>query len=500
MLTFTYTAGLGLQGQPPENNNWLRNAGGSPLHHRALRGSNEYIPITSSEASPGGLGACPQLVTLTAHAGSRSRPDIYSLHGTIFILIQQAEEVTGMKVVVEGCCHGQLNSIYDEISRRYGSVDLVLICGDFQAMRNEQDLNCMACPPKYRAMGDFRQYHTGERKAPYLTIVIGGNHESSCYMQELFYGGWLAPNIYYLGAAGVVQFRGLRVGGLSGIYNPHSFDKPHYERVPYDRNAERSVFHVRRTEVQRLALIRERMDVMMSHDWPAGIDQYGNLNWLLKAKPFFKADIEKGMLGSPPAMELLKTIKPAYWFSAHLHVRYPALYTHDAKAKINEDEIELDLDDGNPDEITLDENPDQIDLDLEAEVDETPPTPTGYPRTSFLALDKCLPRRKFLELINIDVDQPDQPLSYDPEWLAILRATHKTNTDLFNQIDIELKWINSNISDLKIPDNFKQLTKPLNELAEETNIPPSQLRTYQPQMQNNNQTDAFCNLIEIKTD
>lgn len=403
-----------------------------------------------------------------------------------------------MKVVVEGCCHGQLNDIYGEIDRRYGSVDLVLICGDFQAMRNEQDLNCMACPPKYRAMGDFVQYYTGERTAPYLTILIGGNHEASCYMQELFYGGWLAPNIYYLGAAGVVKFRGLRIGGLSGIYKPHSFDKPHYERVPYDRNAERSVFHIRRTDVQKLALIRERMDVMLSHDWPAGIDQHGDLNWLLKVKPFFKSDIERGILGSPPAMELLKTIKPAYWFSAHLHVRYPALYTHDTKAKVNDHEIELDLEDdysNNPDE-----NPDEIDLDLEAEVDETPPNPTGYPRTSFLALDKCLPNRRFVELINIDVAETDESLSYDPEWLAILRATHKTNTDLFNQIDIERKWINANIPVLTIPNNFKQLTKPLNELAEEVNIPHSQLRTYQPQMQSNNQTEAFCSLIGIKTD
>lgn len=408
-----------------------------------------------------------------------------------------------MKVVVEGCCHGQLNNIYDAIARRYQSVDLVLLCGDFQAMRNEQDLNCMACPPKYRAMGDFIQYYTGERKAPFLTIVIGGNHESSCYMQELFYGGWLAPNIYYLGAAGVVKYKGLRIGGLSGIYKPHSFDKPHYERVPYDRNAEKSVFHIRRKDVQKLSLLRERMDVMLSHDWPAGIDQYGDVSWLLASKPFFRGDIEKGMLGSPPAMELLKAIKPAYWFSAHLHVRYPALYTHDTQAKLNNDEIELDMDDGNPDEIDLDldQNPDEIDLDLD--VDETPPTATGYPRTSFLALDKCLPKRKFIELINIGVDETDQPLSYDPEWLAILRATQETSkkpTELFNQIDVERKWVDSNVSDLSIPKNFKQLTKPLTQLAEEVNIPPSQLITYQPQMQVNNQTEAFCNLIGIEND
>lgn len=43
------------------------------------------------------------------------------------------------------------------------------------------------------------RYYTGEKKAPLLTIVIGGNHEASNHMQELPYGGWLASNIYYLG-------------------------------------------------------------------------------------------------------------------------------------------------------------------------------------------------------------------------------------------------------------------------------------------------------------
>lgn len=45
----------------------------------------------------------------------------------------------------------------------------------------------------------FVRYYSGEKKAPMLTIIIGGNHEASNYMQELPYGGWVAPNIYYLG-------------------------------------------------------------------------------------------------------------------------------------------------------------------------------------------------------------------------------------------------------------------------------------------------------------
>lgn len=34
--------------------------------------------------------------------------------------------------------------------------------------------------------------------------------------QELYYGGWVAPNIYYTGHSGVINFAGLRIAGLSG--------------------------------------------------------------------------------------------------------------------------------------------------------------------------------------------------------------------------------------------------------------------------------------------
>jgi hypothetical protein len=38
-----------------------------------------------------------------------------------------------------------------------------------------------------------------------------------------YYGGWAAPNIYFLGFAGVVKFGNIRIGGLSGIYNSRDY-------------------------------------------------------------------------------------------------------------------------------------------------------------------------------------------------------------------------------------------------------------------------------------
>lgn len=55
--------------------------------------------------------------------------------------------------------------------------------------------------------------------------AVGGNHEASNHLWELYYGGWAAPRIFYLGHAGVVTFGGIRIGGLSGIYNANHYRK-----------------------------------------------------------------------------------------------------------------------------------------------------------------------------------------------------------------------------------------------------------------------------------
>lgn len=67
-----------------------------------------------------------------------------------------------MYVAVEGCGHGELDAIYDAVRRietaKSIRISLLIICGDFQAVRNENDLQCMAVPQKYYAMGTFYKF------------------------------------------------------------------------------------------------------------------------------------------------------------------------------------------------------------------------------------------------------------------------------------------------------------------------------------------------------
>ena len=111
-----------------------------------------------------------------------------------------------LSIAIEGCCHGELDNIYRRLKdheRDTGrKLDLLICCGDFQSLRNAADFHSSSIPPKYRSLGTFPQYYSGEKTAPILTLFIGGNHEASQPLRELHYGGWVAPNIYYLGAAG----------------------------------------------------------------------------------------------------------------------------------------------------------------------------------------------------------------------------------------------------------------------------------------------------------
>ncbi|CAM9338853.1 unnamed protein product, partial [Phaeothamnion confervicola] len=320
-----------------------------------------------------------------------------------------------LRIAVEGCCHGELDNIYASIGRleviNGVKVDLLICCGDFEALRNEGDLAAMAVPDKYKVMGTFHKYYSGEMAAPIPTLFIGGNHEASNYLQELYLGGWAAPNIYFLGWAGVVTFGGVRIAGLSGIYASRDYRQGHHERPPYTASTMRSVYHVREFEVAQLSQLTGRVDVCLSHDWPRGIVRFGNKEGLLRRKSFFRAEarggVESNTLGSPPAESLLHKLRPTYWFAAHLHCKFAAVVPHTGSgappgAGSNNGSASKSGSDGGG--------------DGQAEV------------TRFLSLDKCLPNRDFLQLVEIvrPASEPDGPprFAYDPEWLAIVRATH----------------------------------------------------------------------------
>lgn len=390
-----------------------------------------------------------------------------------------------MKIAVVGCAHGEIERIYETLesieNENESKVDLLLCCGDFQTARNQNDLESMARSKDYHDMQTFFKYYNGDKTAPVLTIFVGGNHEASNYLQELPFGGWVAPNIYYLGYAGCVNVNGLRIGGISGkrckmfhnavvlnkilisgIYKRYSYHRGHYEFPPYTKKTLRSVYHVREFEVFKLLQLSSKIDIFLSHDWPQNIDKYGDnvtADGLSEMKPHFQEDILNNCLGSPANKKILDHLKPSYWFAGHLHCRFSAVVPH-SKAS----------------------------------------------NTKFLALDKAVNdsyERKFLEILDIDVEREESALSYDLEWLTILYLTQHLNTGKkkegfmpreserqrwnFTPTDEEKEIVLSKFdNNLEIPMNFCRTTK------SEDNASKNDSVKFNPQ------TGKFCSTLDIE--
>lgn len=480
----------------------------------------------------------------------------------------------GLRIAVEGCGHGILNDIYASVAKAcklkgWPGVDVLIIGGDFQAVRNASDLKAVSMPAKYYAMHDFHEYYSCARKAPYLTIFIGGNHEASNYLWELYYGGWAAPNIYYMGAANVVRLGPLRIAGLSGIWKGYNYKKPHYERLPYNSDDIRSIYHVRELDVRKLLQIRSQVDIGLSHDWPRGIEWKGNYNQLFKWKPDFEQEAKDGTLGSTAARIVMERLRPAYWFSAHMHAKFSAIWEHAdtrngpnhtineaSDASMKNGEIELDLEDDGP--APAPKNDAEIDLDMDDE-DATPlpvqassgnaepssnpdaseipddvrqllPESFARPKaemiptlpfpeditnqtTQFLALDKCLPKRSFLQLLSIIPHNPVEVhrplrLQYDQEWLAITRVfanelevgdpsaqvpADKGDAAYRPLIEEEMQWVEDNVigpGKMTIPDDFEQ-TAPVYQAELGIHVKDW------PKEYSNPHTQRFCDLLQI---
>ncbi len=67
---------------------------------------------------------------------------------------QQKQQQRSVNIAVQGCAHGDLDSIYQEIVRVQTTsgkqVDLLIISGDFESMRDILDLQSLAAPEKYK--------------------------------------------------------------------------------------------------------------------------------------------------------------------------------------------------------------------------------------------------------------------------------------------------------------------------------------------------------------
>lgn len=184
----------------------------------------------------------------------------------------------------------------------------------------------------------------------------------------------------------------------------------------------RSIYHTREIEIHRMQhLMRSPhptpIDVFISHDWPAGIWNYGDLSSLLRTKPYFRKDIENNEMGSPPLQQLLHELQPRFWFAGHMHVIFPAVVPHNNSSEVEESS-------------TASKSTEQ--REYSDEISFKPPSRAGGVRvTRFLAVDKVIPSREYMKFLQLEVSPDtimpyfDEELHFDAEWFAIMTKSHE---------------------------------------------------------------------------
>ncbi|MBW3004535.1 metallophosphoesterase [Candidatus Woesearchaeota archaeon] len=207
-----------------------------------------------------------------------------------------------------GDIHGRQDMMYETAlqweQENQAQIDGVLQVGDFNTARTKEDLRHHYAPPKYQCVGDFPQYFAGLKQAPFLTIFIGGNHEAWGFLQQHNDGGFVAPNIYYLGRAGQIDVKGVKVSGLTGVFKTDKFKTPLETEPCYDWK------YYRAEDIKKLE--GKDTDILLFHDW---------------IKPVSGIEIsreqhvpQRVMKGNPtPARNLVSTLKPKHVFMGHLH-------------------------------------------------------------------------------------------------------------------------------------------------------------------------------------
>ncbi|EDR00833.1 uncharacterized protein LACBIDRAFT_312833 [Laccaria bicolor S238N-H82] len=141
-------------------------------------------------------------------------------------------------------------------------------------------------------LDELSRYHSGQKEASVLTI---------CWLEprgvELFlgyHGGWLTPDIYFLGHVGRVQVKGIGLQGCRGYIKQVIIDL-----------CTTNASHTTNAPCEAYTILGNTMR---------------NLKALFKLRPGFRASVDADTLGSSPLMTLCDV--------GHMHVMFEAEVKH----------------------------------------------------------------------------------------------------------------------------------------------------------------------------
>src|SRR5882672_7746421 len=108
----------------------------------------------------------------------------------------------------------------------------------------------------------------GNFAVPFPTLVIMGNHEDPAAIRSWQADPERIVDLTLLPDGGVVDFLGVKIGGIHGNYSPVSYANP--ERVALHRsakgNSHKIAMHIYRPSVEKLLEYDGPMDMLITHD------------------------------------------------------------------------------------------------------------------------------------------------------------------------------------------------------------------------------------------
>ena len=185
-------------------------------------------------------------------------------------------------------------------------VELAIAVGDLETfVESEAPLRKRT---KRAGAAEFGPFARGERQLPCPLVFVGGNNEDFASLHAMPDGGPLSPQVRYLGRAGEAELAGTRIGFLSGIFAPTSFERP--VEPPTNLDLARRAGHFRAQEVARV-LALGHVELLLLHDWPRGISGRTRDG----PPPFW---------GNAPARQLVEALHPEWVLCGHQHRAWAA--------------------------------------------------------------------------------------------------------------------------------------------------------------------------------
>lgn len=234
-----------------------------------------------------------------------------------------------MLIAIFGDVHGNINLMFErarEWEQRTGlTLEALIQIGDFGIWPNPNAVDEMTRKHAEKAglppAGDFRSYALGELQVPKPLYFIRGNHEDQVFLRahqrihmSLFPDDYLTrtieicPGMFYIPDGHIVEIGGWKFAAWGG-----NFAKKTWEQgVEYwsPRLEGRRLNHMNRDVFERL--IRERFDVLLTHDAPLGSGVVGAMGVELPPD-------EMTGNGCLPIKELIEVCAPRYQFNGHWH-------------------------------------------------------------------------------------------------------------------------------------------------------------------------------------